>query len=342
MVEVSGEVTDGMGRPLTGVELRFEGSSSFTAPYEFVDVDSVGRYSVSLYPGIYIVQVLPRAGFGYPLWTREVTFDASHARLSIVVPAAIVTGSVKDPSGALMDSGYVYVSGEPDGSGSFYASKRFESGTFEFMIPYGTYRFAVDFLTGTGFPTARTGDLSVRSDTTILLEVKGDPLSGTVRARGEALARARIIAEAEGVFCSARADDAGGYLMYLPPQAYRFRIQPTQSWILPRFTTLQAISGPSTLDFDLDGALWSGLVQDGAGQPRVGLVVTAWMFADRYQRGAVDTTDASGAFRLLLELGREYSLQVNRPETNELEYYHPEIVANADTTFEILIEPPKP
>lgn len=342
---VSGTVKDQSGRPVQDVLFRFRAVSApaVVATYhETASTDASGRYTVSLYPGTYEVT----AGMGEfgsnEVWTGLVAFDASHDDLSITISGVRVTGTVLTPIGSLLDSGYVYAIGTPTGSEeNVYVNTRFGSGEFHVYLPAGTYRFISHPMVYSGYPSGRVDDVAVRADTTLQIEMKGDPVTGTVLGRaGTPLESAVVRADGDSNGASVRTGSDGSYRMYLPPGMYRFWILPAEESILERVTTLHSITGPSTFDFSVDGAAWSGTVRR-AGTPGglPGAAVEARMFGDNFGRSAVDTTDAAGEFQLLLEPGREYSLSVILPPRYTPEFLHPGLIANADTTFDIVLDP---
>lgn len=346
ILEVSGTVKDQAGRPVQDVSFRFRAVSApavASTYHETASTDTSGRYTASLYPGTYEV----RAGMGefgsHEIWAGRVVFDASHDELSITISGVRVTGTVLTPIGSLLDSGSVYAIGIPTGSEeNVYRNTRFRSGVFHVYLPAGTYRFISNPALYSGYPSGRVDDVAVHADTTLQIEMKGDPVTGTVMGRGGTpLESAVVRADGDTNGATVRTGSDGSYRLYVPPGLYRFWILPVEESILERITTLQPITGPSTFDFSMDGVAWFGTVRR-AGTPGglPGAAVEARMFGDTFGRSAVDTTDGAGEFQLQLEPGREYSLSVILPPSYAPEFLHPGLIANADTSFDIVLDPP--
>jgi hypothetical protein len=98
------------------------------------------------------------------------------------------------------------------------------------------------------------------------------------------------------------------------------------------------VAGPATIDFDLSGVEWSGTVRSSATLlPLEGVWVRASLFADLFERSAFIKTNAAGEFGLVLEPQREYRLEFFGLDVTDLTY--PGILATADSTFDVLLDP---
>jgi hypothetical protein len=330
---VSGKVTDQLGRPLSGWELRFDGRTRAVTA-----TDSSGGYALRLLDGPYNVTVSTDFDFRFrPVGTIHVS--AKHAYFTFSFEAHLVTGHVLSPTGSVLDSGYVSVGGVDDQGNDFYANSSFGSGAFSLSLPSGKYNFygsARNLLSG--YPGALVSNVTVVGDTTFDIELAGNLVSGVVRGPdGLPLGGVRVSASGESNGATAITNDAGAYSLYVPSGSYRFFLTPAAN-IFPRITNLYSLNGSAHFDFDLTSTRWSGtLRRTGSGDPIPGVLVAAWLFGDRYQRAASATTDASGSFDLYLEPGLEYSL--NASEGNLTTHVSPGIIANVDTTFNITLDP---
>ena len=102
------------------------------------------------------------------------------------------------------------------------------------------------------------------------------------------------------------------------------------------------LTGPTTIDFDLRGIVWSGTVRfAGSLEPAEGRYVEALTPAPD-NRVAWWRVGPAGDFKVILEANRIYDLHVRSPYSGDLDppEYAARFRATADTTFDILIPPP--
>lgn len=347
-IAVSGRATDRTGVPIADVAVYFDPgqrSPQSFYPNQQARTDSTGSYSLEVVAGYWQVSVRPppNVAFDYRKFDSRVIVSPEHSRFDFVFDGARVQGRVIDPTGAILDSGYVSASrlvGSPYGDD--YAWTEVRGGRFFLLLPAGTYSFYAsprDF--ASGIPSTVTGDVTVQADTTIDIVMLGELVAGVVAGPGGAPLESLIVT-ASGQYAGSRARTGvdGKYALYAPPGDYRFILEPrpVESYILIRISSLRTINGPSTFDFDLSGVEWSGAVRSSATLlPIEGVKISAVLFADSYNRIARATSNASGQFRLVLEPNREYSLTIHSPGMEDLTY--PGIFAAADTTFDILLDP---
>ena len=343
LVHYSGRIMDSKGRPIPGGHFTFRSvtrPASVIQPWDAAEIDTAGSFQVDLYPGTYRVAWDP---YFYTSVYRDdkepdrtIEVSADHATLEWVVEGVVVQGTVKDPSGAAVDSFGIYV-----GHDRYSANTFTYSGRYELFLAPSSYTFHVYGRYGAGIPSQTFGPVSVQSDTTLNFQIDGAELTGAVRGPGSIpLAGAVVQARGELNNVTARTDAAGSYRMFLPPQDVRFLVSPIETWILPRLTTRVTVAGPSSIDFDLDGTEWTGVVtRSDTGAPVPDATVSAVLIADALDRVAWAMTDASGQFHLAVEAGREYEMFA---AMNDLQSARISRVAAADTSFALEIAVPTP
>ena len=346
-VPVSGRVSDRLGRPIAGAYVIFHPEQkSLQAFYQDqrARTDSTGSYSLELVAGDWDLIVEPPANVGYErfLYEARVTVSPGNSRFDLVFDGFHVNGRVIAPTGAALTDAYVYVvGGDPSTGHSLDAGSSTESGVFSLLLPAGSYAFSVSTASVSGFPSQYLAGVPVQADTTFDILLGGDLITGTVYGPG-ALPLEGVLVTAIGPPGTVRARTAldGTYRLYARAGDYRFFCEPSgsNSYILARISTLRAIAGPGTLDFDLSGVEWTGTVRSSTTIfPVAGVGVTAALFGDAFYRTARAATGPAGQFRLVLEPGREYSLSFHSRATADLTF--PGFLAANDTTFDVLLDP---
>lgn len=342
VVHYSGRVMDSKGRPIPEGRLLFNattGLASRLPSNDLAEVDSSGSFRVDLYPGTYHVNWVPpyfgHIYYDYEATDRTIEVSAKQTTLDWIVDGVVVQGGMKDPSGAAVDSFGVYIL---DDRYDAFTSTR--SGHYELFLAPGTYTFLAYGQYGSGIPSQSFGPISVQSDTTLDFQIEGFEITGTVRGPGS-LPLVSAAVEARGPnTAAAMSDGTGRYRMYLPPQDVRFLVRPAETWIFPQLTTSMAITSPTSMNFDLGGTEWTGIVtRSDTGAPFADARVYATAFADGLQREARATTDASGQFRLALETGLDFDLFAAMGSMRSARISR---VAGADTSFALEIIVPSP
>ena len=346
-IPVSGLISDRLGRPIFGADVHFypaQKSLQAYYPDQRARTDSTGSYSFELVAGIWdlIIEPPPNVGYDRYLYQARVTVSAGNSRFDLAFEGFRVTGRVIAPTGATLTDVYVYAAGGDPFTGRYVdAASSTQSGAFSLLLPKGSYTFGVYTTSTSGFPSRSLPGIPVQADTSFDIPLGGDLITGTVYGPG-AVPLEGVLVTAQGQPGTVRARTAsdGTYWLYARAGDYRFFCEPTgpNSYILPRVSTLRAIAGPATLDFDLSGVEWTGTVRSSATlSPIEGVGVSAALFADAFHRSASATTGPAGQFRLVLEPGREYSLSFYSPGTADRTY--PGFLAASDTTFDVLLDP---
>lgn len=336
-ITVHGSVTDAEGDPVDAL-LHFHGDASLPSDIATAATDSAGAYSVALTEGFYEVDVAPLTD-GFLRHRRRATLSRGHQRFDVVFSGYRVEGIVREPDGGTPAGAMVWA--RRNGS-SYYDTEVAISGLdsnggFAFVLPKGFYELAV--LVGP-FPTTRR-NLSVESDTTVHLVLDGIRVEGTIRERGGLpMVEALVYTPGEPGFVYSQTDSIGRYAIYVTPGVHRFLVDPREAFLFPYLSGAVNVQAPATIDFDLSGVEWTGVIyESGTGAPVSGALVRVLVFGDEWDRGARCDTDASGAFRLIVQPGERYDLRVYRDPDRPPDLHLADIPAGADTSFILTLAP---
>jgi hypothetical protein len=340
-VVVHGTITGPAGEPVEHTLVAFIPQEEVLedSTFNYTQTGPDGTYSMPLLPGDYELRIQARQHLGWLGYSNLVRVSEDHDRFDYAFHGHRVTGRLLDPTGALVTNGWVLARIEaPHPSG---AVAYIEQGTFSLLLPSGSYA-----LTGevagyfSGIPSRTITGVAIQSDTTFDLELTGVPVQGTVTGPdGAPMPLAMVEIWPQRVLTN----DAGGYRMFTEPGVHAIRCFPPeeQSEILSR-TAARLVTGPTTIDFDLRGIVWSGTVRfAGSLEPAEGHSVWAET-PPPDNRAAVSWIGPAGEFRVILEANRSYDLHVHPPAWGDLDLpeYAARFRATVDTTFDILIPPP--
>jgi len=342
-VHVSGVILDRDGAPLGGTRIEFSHQYDPKNPYSYYSYSTMtnasGAYSVDLLPGGHWVYVSPPDESGYPWLSFVKDFSGRTGTFDYRFAGFKVSGTVTTPGGALLTQGYVYAQAN---AGSVSATIR--GGSFNLILPAGTYDFRVDSYGTVGIPSVTVHGVAVAADTTVSIALDGNLIRGTVRGpAGKVLGGAWVRASALDAQVSSVTLVDGSYAMYLPPLDYLVTVTPgpLDSYIAPLGSSIQSIVGPQTIDFDLSGVEWTGVVRLAAsGVPLAGARVSASGGGLSYGY-AQCITDGLGRFRLVLRPYGIYDLFVQSQvpsATRRLEG----LQAVNDSTLDITVNPSAP
>jgi hypothetical protein len=340
-ITIQGRVTGPEDEPLPETSVDFYPRDPSLNPWTHSTsgwTDSTGTYSVSLSTGTYEVRIDPRAG-GLLTHIGRVTFTRFSKRYDHAFHGYRVSGTLRDPSGGVVDSGTVAaisLSADPPR----HAVAHVDDGTYSLVLPEGPYEFEARGHHWSGLPPLRKSTVSVRSDTTVDMDFTGIEVTGTVLGQ-DGVPLEEVVVEAAGgsIPVQKRTGPDGRYRLWVEPGIYFFRFWPWYGGIVPRTTDAMEISGPTHVDGDLSGVEWTGTVLwRSALEPVAEAWVTGYVVDSDPWLGASDQTDASGVFRLILEPNRRYNMRVSHENALPFELPGTERV-HADTTFEILLDP---
>jgi len=336
-VNVLGRVIGATGEPLPWTWLEFSSDDPRLHEYNHTFTDSSGAYSVRLLSGSYRVVVEPPEGYLSRVEQAEVS--SRHSRLDITLSGYHVRGTLLDPNGSVLDSGWVLA--DLPGVGS--ASSNFRGGGFSLRLPAGRYSFrAVNGNYLGGLPPLESQSVPISADTLIAFHLGGIPVSGTVLGPdGVPKQDVRVEVETTGLYVQSVTGADGRYRLYVQSGSYRVLFRPPYPFfIIPRVVGPVTIATPASIDCDLSGIEWTGIVRrSGTNDPVSRATVAVDMLDDADYRGAAIYTGPQGEFRFIMEAGRRYDLLAYDPNTHRIAATVRGITATSDTTFEILLPP---
>jgi len=311
-VRVTGIILDRDGAPLPGTRLEFAHRYSPGDPYSYyfytASTNASGTYSVDLIPGGYWVYVAPPDQSGYSPTGLVADFSGRAGILDYRFTGFKISGTVATPGGGVLSQGSVYAQGSGGSGGA-----DIRGGAFTLILPAGTYDFRLDAYTAVGIPGVTVHNVVVAADTALSFTLDGNLIRGTVRGPGGIpLGAARVRADAPDARATAITLVDGTYAMYLPSMDYLVTVTPgpQNSYIASLGPSSQSITGPQTIDFDLAGVEWTGIVRLApSGNPLPGASVYASGGGVAYGY-AYSITDGLGRFRLVLRPYGIYDLQI--------------------------------
>ena len=302
-----------------------------------VRADSLGSYSVRLVIGTYDIVVQPSVS-GLLYHAQRVKFTRSSTRFDHWFSGYALNGMVRDPDGAVVDSGRVWIdilTPSPYTIGSTFLTH----GSFSFLVSTGTYVLNAE----SNDPWSAVSRLDfgpfwVGSDTTIAFDMSGTPVTGQVIGPTGTQLRAAVSAEGDGYRARGLTDSEGRYRLWLHTGTYRLRASPYDSiHIVGRSTDPIQIQSPFTTDFDLAGVEWTGEVRwRASGLPVPGVGVTAFDAAEDFLWAGVQT-GADGTFRLVVDPGHRYDLTAGHGGVQSI--WIERLTAREDTSFVLMVDP---
>jgi carboxypeptidase family protein len=338
---VYGTIRDPQGQGIPGMTVALGGNSGGYEYFSLFDAetDSAGNFQMRVPEGEYLPTLMTENYSRVTLGSLRV--KAPTTRFDYTYGGYRVGGNITGPGGAPVDSGVVHVWSVSD---AVYVdfNVRFSGGRYEMYLNAGDYSLWFVPYGNAGLPTRRFVPVPVSADTTIDVLLDGHAITGTVTlGPGAPMSGATI--QAAGTQVSARVETgaAGTYTLYLPTGDYDWRIAAgaANQDVYPLYQAGPGVSGPGTLDFDLSGVDWTGVVRLGpSGAPVSGAQVSV-DFGNVFPP-VVSTTDGAGAFHLILRPARRYFLRVSATGAAGLEI--PAVLAGNDSTFDITLSPAGP
>ena len=351
MVTVSGTILDRDGKGLQAVYVFFEDlaptpKGTYGDDYRAVtNVD--GKYSRAIPEGSYKILVSPPAFSAYaPILIRSKAIGRDGLRLDFKLdfPRIAIRPSIAggQPVSAIKANLW------SDFSLGFIWDRdlRLAGDQREAFVPPGTYSLHME-LSGIGFGYLRQDlwDVPVSADTTIDVAFAGNAVAMHVTGPdAQPLPNAHLYASGSPGTAGAIADATGSATLYLPSGTYRLAVEAPSSEIMGRALSGVSIAGDGSFDFDLSGTAWTGVVRRASdGSPVVGAIVRVNPVVPPYVY-AVSTTDANGAFHLVVQSGLYHRVLVFEPvgDAYGLVAYIDSVAAGADSTFDIPAAEPQP
>ncbi|MGE5180358.1 MAG: carboxypeptidase-like regulatory domain-containing protein [Bacteroidota bacterium] len=345
-VQVTGTILDRNGTGIQAAYVWFADKaphSKGTHPAEFFAVtDLNGAFSASLPEGQYLIVISPPGFSAYaPTFLESQTIGRAGLRLDYRFNWVRVAVHPTISGGQTAKELAVQV--YPDYSLGFIWSQdmRLAGTDREVFVPPGTYRMEMA-LTGTGYGYVyQYRTVQVTADTTMDVSFSGYAVTTHVTGPGGAPVQGgEIYASSDNGVAHARLDANGAAILYLPAGTYRFSAYAATSNVMGRVLPGVAVNGDASLNFDLSGTKWSGVVRrvsDGAPLGNMGVVAKT---SDNH--GAYYYTNSDGAFDLVVQPGRLYTFAVIDGQNGNVLYRAYSVPAGADSTFDITVDPNAP
>lgn len=340
LVTVHGTITGLNGEPVPNIYVRFL-PIDVALPDSLGDsywarTETSGSFSVQLLTGSYEIQVLPPNDHsGWLGYSNQIRVTRDHTLFDYAFHGFKVTGRLLDPEGVALTDGYVVAKTEADHPS--YAATNVTNGQFSLVLPAGRYTIsgeAAHF--AAGYTAASLISVPIEADTTFDIRLPGVPVTGTVVGPdGLPLDHAMV----NGRSAFTLTDANGAYRLYLTEGPHAILCDPQTAGILPRQVVLP-IQGPTTIDFDFRGVIWSGtVVTAGSNQPVAGCHVSLIMAGSGF-----DTyvhTDEQGAFRFVVPPYALCELDAYLHAETWTQIFHGFYRASTDTTF-AMVAPASP
>ena len=346
-VQVTGSITDRNGTGIQAVYVTFEDlapRSAHTDPASYFTVtDLNGLYSASMPEGTYRVWLDPPAFSGYaPTFLDSRTVSRPSARIDY--RCNFVRMAVHPTISGGQTAADLQVETIPiDNPDAFwYESMRLAGAEREIFVPPGRYDLMLN-LTGKGFgyPFSEM-TVQVAADTTIAALFSGYAVTGHVTGPGGTpMPDGYLYVSSPDNRAQARLDANGAAILYLPAGTYRFSADPDASNIMGRSISGVAINGDASLNFDLSGTEWKGVIRRVSDGTPLAQASMSARLTDSYS-GAYDYTGDDGAFDVVVQSGQSYTLAVYDGQNGNVLYRSYNVPAGADSTFDILVDPNAP
>ncbi|HET7498808.1 MAG TPA: carboxypeptidase-like regulatory domain-containing protein [Candidatus Eisenbacteria bacterium] len=346
IVPVSGTILDRDGNPIQAVYIYFEDRGPHTAgsdPFIGRAITNVsGQYSASMPEGRYRIYILPPSFTAYAgIVLDDRTIQRPGLRLDHRFQWARLAIHPTASGGQTAADLRAYVFPEADDAYSHYffqGDTRLSGSEREAFVPAGSYRVQL-YLYGIGFGyPVQTRSVSFSADTTLEAAFTGNVVTVHVTGQnGIPMENAHVTAYSPSATVPAITDAAGSATLYMPSATYRMQVASPSSEIMPRSMVSLVVSADATIDFDLSGTEWSGIlrrISDDQPIPDVGVE------ADDINgtRGAFSQTDGSGRFHFIVATGRLYRITAYDDQWRTLGSFEP-VASGSDSTFDLRVDP---
>jgi hypothetical protein len=351
-----GTVRDPEGNPIADLPLMLV---FHTGPYpsgspKYSSTNSTGAFRFEIVEGVYELWVGSDFGYasGFPsARISGIRVAAPETRFDYTYEGFPVVGTLTGPTGLPIDSARVSVWEEHDDPPSDVLTSGFGVDVwagpqgYKVFLPHpGRYSFFVSPLPEhTGIARRSFGTHTIAADTTLNFALDGHLVTGTVNLAGTPLDSVEVIASFTVGNDAVLTNTSGMYQMYLPAGDYDWFLIPRgpSAYVFPYRQPGPNIQGPTTVDFDLGGIRWSGVVRNSAsGDPVSGVSVKAWNGDGFF--GATSVSDALGQFSVIVRRPARYNLFVtpSTPGFQARTIYG--ILAGGDSTFDLTVAPTNP
>ncbi len=353
---LEGTVRDPEGNPIADIPLML-----VFHPREYVSsgplrakTDSAGAFRFEATEGVYDLWV--GSNFDYQsgfsgVQIPGIRITAPVTRYDYRYKGFPVTGMVTGPAGLPIDSALVSVYEESNLPPSdvitvgFDVQVRAGPGGYKVFLPHpGQYGFFVSPARAyTGIARRSFGTHVIAADTTLNFQLDGHLVTGTVTLGGVPLDSVEVNASFNVGNDAVLTDPGGTYQMYLPSGAYDWFLVPKgpSAYIYPYSQPGPDIQGPVTVDFDLAGIRWSGVVRNSTtGDAIPGVAVRAWNGSGYF--GATSVSDALGQFSVIVRRPARYNLFVTPSTPGLVGATIYGILAGSDSTLDFTVAPASP
>jgi len=135
---------------------------------------------------------------------------------------------------------------------------------------------------------------------------------GRVLNRGKPVPNARVNASGADGWDWCATDTLGVCELLLPIGAYRFSVTPAERWFSPVDFPADSVVEPRSMDFEIDGVQWTGIVKmAGSGTPVDSIEIIAYAQPERISSaGLYCSSGPGGRFHLVLRPGQSYELHL--------------------------------
>lgn len=327
VILVHGQILDPRGGAISNVTVAFEAVGASFGHGATPDKD--GRYRIALKPGDYDVY-FAISSMIYPGGGR-VHVSPTSTTMDFTLEGFHVRGIVLDATGKRGER--IQVGAQEAGPLSEWTSDVID-GAYSLFIPEGTHTFEI---MDEQFATLLTTDgVPVHADTTIDFQFDRFPVRGTVSGADGKPDQGALISM--GVVYG-ECDAAGRYVLYPPAGEIRIFCSSHDPSVLDRMVGPMTVAGPTTVDFDLRGIVWTGTVlRQNTNEVPADCYVVASIGSVNERRSAFSRLSSNGAFQVTVEPGFAYDLDVWHEEPSAL-LYRQTFTAASDTTFQLYVPP---
>lgn len=293
---IAGAVRDARGQPVASAWVRAVGAGRDVG----ISTGADGRYSFRLAPGRYTVSVSHSAYVVPP--ARVVTVPPDQLNVDFAFPIGYrILGVVRNSAGQVVSYAEVRI----NGAAGALSDSTSSCGTYEFVVPAGTYTMTVQH---SSYASPPVQTVTVPPERILLNFTLGElsSISGIVRdSNGNPVAGATVSASGDNDSDYVATDATGAYRLRVQPGVYLVQVSKS-GYLSPAGQTVTVPPDRADVNFAFlplpPRYTIRGVVRDGGGQPLRNATVTAENLVCGATGGSA-RTDASGAYTMTLSAG---------------------------------------